>query len=469
MGESAAAIEGGVGLVHTGGQASFHGGDGRGGLLDYTALDAVLPVVLQPHDGIWDYVPTLDEGTARTTLGIALDGFSVPLFHRTTARPDAVVHATIDGGRYPLLVTGRHGRGLTAVFAAGLVKPLRKFGVEFRDPLEVEPPWARDDIRRYSPYWRGTLQLALGLLAAATGHELPEPAYVLAERLRKPLFEQLADLSQTSLAAHILHAERDGGRVPGRSRSPTRGRSPAAGPRGRRGGWNVRPPLPRRVRRPAAGRVGRAAIRGRRGVRRRSCAPCSAERDTSEGRRPPGSLQPRTRSRSMRPVKILPTTVVGSYAQPEWLIDRERLGSRLPPRVRATELWRVDPQYLEQAQDDATRLAVLDMERAGVDIITDGEIRRESYSNRFATALENVDIDNPGSAINRTGHPNPVPRVVGPIRRRGPVEVRDVEFLRSLTTLPTKSHSPARSQWPSRPRTTTTTMRSSWPSPTPQR
>ncbi len=140
----------------------------------------------------------------------------------------------------------------------------------------------------------------------------------------------------------------------------------------------------------------------------------------------------------MRPVKILPTTVVGSYAQPEWLIDRERLGSRLPPRVRATELWRVDPQYLEQAQDDATRLAVLDMERAGVDIITDGEIRRESYSNRFATALENVDIDNPGSAIDRTGHPNPVPRVVGPIRRRGPVEVRDVEFLRSLTTLPTK-------------------------------
>ena len=129
----------------------------------------------------------------------------------------------------------------------------------------------------------------------------------------------------------------------------------------------------------------------------------------------------------------LVTTVVGSYPQPEWLIDRERLGSRLPPRVRARELWRVGEPQLEEAQDDATRIAVSDMERAGVDIVTDGEMRRESYSNRFATALEGVDLDTPGVALDRTGHPNPVPRVVAPIRRMRPVEVRDVEFLRSIT------------------------------------
>jgi 5-methyltetrahydropteroyltriglutamate--homocysteine methyltransferase len=129
----------------------------------------------------------------------------------------------------------------------------------------------------------------------------------------------------------------------------------------------------------------------------------------------------------------LVTTVVGSYPQPDWLIDRERLGDRLPPRVRARELWRVPEPFLEGAQDDATRLAVQDMERAGVDVITDGEMRRESYSNHFATALDGVDLDEPGVALDRTGHENPVPRVVGPIRRRGPVEVRDVEFLRSIT------------------------------------
>jgi 5-methyltetrahydropteroyltriglutamate--homocysteine methyltransferase len=128
------------------------------------------------------------------------------------------------------------------------------------------------------------------------------------------------------------------------------------------------------------------------------------------------------------------TTVVGSYPQPAWLIDRDRLGDRLPPRVRARELWRVPEPYLEEAQDDATRLAVQDMERAGVDVITDGEMRRESYSNRFATALEGVDLDRPGVALDRTGHETPVPRVVGPIRRSRPVEVRDVEFLRSLTS-----------------------------------
>ena len=128
------------------------------------------------------------------------------------------------------------------------------------------------------------------------------------------------------------------------------------------------------------------------------------------------------------------TTVVGSYPQPPWLIDRDRLGDRLPPRVRARELWRIPEPYLEEAQDDATRLAVADMERAGIDVVTDGEMRRESYSNRFATALDGVDLDEPGVALDRTGHPNPVPRVVGEIRRVQPVEVRDLRFLRSLTS-----------------------------------
>ena len=130
---------------------------------------------------------------------------------------------------------------------------------------------------------------------------------------------------------------------------------------------------------------------------------------------------------------LLPTSLVGSYAQPEWLIDRKKLAGRFPPRVRVKELWRVAPEFLEQAQDDATLLAIHDQERAGLDIITDGEMRRESYSNRFATALEGVDIENPGTALDRSGHPNPVPRVVGKIRRRHPVEVRDVEFLRANT------------------------------------
>jgi 5-methyltetrahydropteroyltriglutamate--homocysteine methyltransferase len=130
---------------------------------------------------------------------------------------------------------------------------------------------------------------------------------------------------------------------------------------------------------------------------------------------------------------ILPTSVVGSYPQPDWLIDRANLKGRLPPRVRAHEIWRVPPAFLEQAQDDATLIAIRDQERAGIDIITDGEIRRESYSNRFATSLSGVDIDRPGSALDRTGHANPVPRVTGPIRRTRPVEVRDVEFLRRNT------------------------------------
>jgi 5-methyltetrahydropteroyltriglutamate--homocysteine methyltransferase len=139
---------------------------------------------------------------------------------------------------------------------------------------------------------------------------------------------------------------------------------------------------------------------------------------------------------------ILPTTVVGSYPQPEWLVDRATLGSRLPPRTRALEIWRVAPELLEQAQDDATVVAIRDMERAGIDIITDGEVRRESYSNRFATALEGMDLDHPGTALDRTGHPNPVPRVVGPIRRTRAVEVRDVKFLRANTDRPIKATLP---------------------------
>ena len=131
---------------------------------------------------------------------------------------------------------------------------------------------------------------------------------------------------------------------------------------------------------------------------------------------------------------LFPTSLVGSYPQPDWLIDRERLRHRFPPRVRARELWRVDPAYLAEAQDDATQLAIRAQERAGLDILTDGEIRRESYSNRFATALDGVDIDNPGTALDRSGHPNPVPRVTGPIRRRHPVEVEDLAFLRANTS-----------------------------------
>ena len=131
--------------------------------------------------------------------------------------------------------------------------------------------------------------------------------------------------------------------------------------------------------------------------------------------------------------ELLPASLVGSYPQPDWLIDRQKLAGRFPPRVRAKELWRIAPEWLEQAQDDATILAIRDQERAGLEIITDGEARRESYSNRFATALEGVDVDHPGTALDRSGHPNPVPRVVGKIRRKHAVEVRDLQFLRAHT------------------------------------
>src|ERR1700733_942486 len=133
------------------------------------------------------------------------------------------------------------------------------------------------------------------------------------------------------------------------------------------------------------------------------------------------------------PKKLFPTTLVGSYPQPDWLIDRTKLASKAPARIRAKEPWRVAPEWLEQAQDDARVLAIRQQERAGLDILTDGEIRRESYSNRFATALDGVDLDNPGTIVSRSGHSILVPRVVGSIRRKYPVQVQDLKFLRANT------------------------------------
>src|SRR5262245_44483741 len=133
------------------------------------------------------------------------------------------------------------------------------------------------------------------------------------------------------------------------------------------------------------------------------------------------------------PGQLLPTTVVGSYPQPEWLIDRPLLAANTPPRVRMRQLWRIAPELLEQAQDDATLLAIRDQERAGIDIVSDGEMRRESYFNRFATALDGIDLDRPGTVISRSGKPALVPRVVGPVRRLRPVAVRDAQFLRANT------------------------------------
>jgi 5-methyltetrahydropteroyltriglutamate--homocysteine methyltransferase len=131
---------------------------------------------------------------------------------------------------------------------------------------------------------------------------------------------------------------------------------------------------------------------------------------------------------------LFPTGLVGSLPQPDWLIDRARLSGRFPPRVRARELWRPTPEHLAEAQDDATVLAIRAQEEAGLDILTDGEIRRESYSNHFATALLGLDLDNPGEVLDRSGHPNPVPRVVGPVSRPAPVQVADARFLRRCTT-----------------------------------
>src|SRR3954464_6181087 len=132
------------------------------------------------------------------------------------------------------------------------------------------------------------------------------------------------------------------------------------------------------------------------------------------------------------PKHLLPTTVVGSYPQPEWLVDRAML-SKVVPRTRLHAIWRLPAEHLEEAQDDATVVAIRDMERAGIDIVTDGEIRRESYSNRFATALDGIDDENPAMITSRSGHATPVPRVTGPVKRRGPVELHDMKFLRQNT------------------------------------
>src|SRR5918995_1827567 len=222
---------------------------------------------------------------------------------------------------------------------------------------------------------------------------------------------------------------------------PRRQRLPFGDSRGRKRVC-ARGQRPRARQAAVAGREAGAAAAGRRRARARGRRRrCGDQREAARGARRPDTGRARALGQpAAQRVQVeagralmLVTTVVGSYPQPDWLIDRERLGDRLPPRVRALELWRVPEPYLEAAQDDATRLAVADMERAGVDVVTDGEMRRESYSNRFATALEGVQLDPPGVAIDRTGHENPVPRVVGPIRRTRPVEVRDVELLRSLT------------------------------------
>jgi 5-methyltetrahydropteroyltriglutamate--homocysteine methyltransferase len=165
------------------------------------------------------------------------------------------------------------------------------------------------------------------------------------------------------------------------------------------------------------------------------------------------------------PIHLLPTTVVGSYPQPDWLVNRQML-SKVVPRTRMREIWRIPEPFLEQAQDDATILAIREMERAGIDVITDGEIRRESYSNRFATALDGLDLDNPGQVRTRSGSLTSVPRVVGRIRRARPVELRDMRFLRANTALPAKITLPAPSRWDSRRRTifTATTRRWRWTS-----
>lgn len=208
----AEAVAAGVGFVHTGGQASFHGGDGRGALIDSTSLEPVLPVTLRPHDGVWDRVPAIEP--VATDMGIDFGGFPFRGFSRTTAADGATVHATIGG--HPLLVTGQHGSGRTVAFTASLTKPLRMFrigeGLDWEDPLDVEPHWARADIRSYGPYWRGTQQLLLGLLAAA-GAELRADPAVLAECLQCPLFEQLAELESTTLDVSVDGLEDGRGRV----------------------------------------------------------------------------------------------------------------------------------------------------------------------------------------------------------------------------------------------------------------
>src|SRR5438477_931567 len=173
-------------------------------------------------------------------------------------------------------------------------------------------------------------------------------------------------------------------------------------------------------------------------ARRRSGGPEHAAVSTPPRRSRAAPCNPRPDSKNNKentvtlPKHLLPTTVVGSYPQPEWLVDRAML-SKSVPRTRMHEMWRLPAEHLEEAQDDATIVAIRDMERAGIDVVTDGEIRRESYSNRFATALEGIDADNPAMITAQTGQQTPVPRVVGKVTRSRPVELRDIEFLRNNT------------------------------------
>lgn len=201
----AESVRRGVGFVHTGGQASFHGGDGRGALLDCTPLEPVLPISLRPHDGVWDIVPSVDPGIAEETFGIALAELPFRGFSRTEPRRGAKVHARLDG--FPLLVTGEYGQGATLAFTASLTKPLRMFrigeGLEWEDPLDLQPHWARHDIKAYGPYWRGNVQLCLGLLAAAARRPLLAPPQCLADRRNTPIFELLANLDRTELSGFL--------------------------------------------------------------------------------------------------------------------------------------------------------------------------------------------------------------------------------------------------------------------------
>ncbi len=202
----AAAVRDGVGFVHTGGQASFHGGDGRGALLDCTALGEVLPVSLRPHDGAWDREPPIRRLPGCAPVFTAELG-EMPFrgFSRTEPRPGSDVHWTI--GEFPLLVTGRYGNGATVAFTGSFTKPLRMFrigeGLDWEDPIDVQPHWARQDIKAYGPYWQGILELSLGLLAAAARRGPVAPPAELADELRRPLFEHLAELPRTELRCAI--------------------------------------------------------------------------------------------------------------------------------------------------------------------------------------------------------------------------------------------------------------------------
>ena len=207
----AEAVRAGVGFIHTGGQASFHGGDGRGAQLDGTALGEVLPVTMRPHEGVWDLIPTTRASRERAALfDLPLDSMPFKGFSRTTERPDARVHWRI--GEHPLLITGTYGRGRTAAFTGYLTKPLRMFrvgeGLDWEDPLDVEPHWGRADIRAYGPYWSGILDLGMALLAWVTGREELDAA-ALAEAHRQPLYERLATLPSTHLEATLVSWQHD--------------------------------------------------------------------------------------------------------------------------------------------------------------------------------------------------------------------------------------------------------------------